>query len=126
MRSRLANGTRLNIAAYAQVLALSIVQFVQLIDGDVIALALLHSGVSQKAERSHNHGDCNAKAHEFAVLWGHFANLKVIRPGNAGQAVSQARATFRNTMKIPRLREQRCDTRHNVQAAHVNATCPHS
>ena len=70
----LMNGAGLHVAAYAQALGISIVaHLIQLVDGDVIALALLDAGVSEIPKRDHNDGDSDAKAGEFAVLRSHTA-----------------------------------------------------
>src|SRR5947209_20051135 len=78
MSSHLANGARLDVAAHAQAIALSIVtELMNLIDGDVIALVLLHSRVSQEAKRDQNHADGDAETDEFAVIRGHFAKSRL-------------------------------------------------
>ncbi len=72
MRSRALDRPRLHVPRHAQPLGVSpIPHLMQLTDGDVVALAVLHAGISEVAEQQHDH---NHRRPEFEIslrLTGH-------------------------------------------------------
>src|SRR5208283_4401132 len=66
------DGAGNNISCDAQPLAVcAVAHAVQFLDGDVVALAVLHAGVGKIAQRKQDHGDHRAKAHIPASLIRH-------------------------------------------------------
>src|SRR5271165_7196618 len=66
------DGSRDNIAGHAQPLTVrAVAHAIQFLDGDIVALAVLHSRVGKVPQRKHNHRDYRAKAHVPASLIRH-------------------------------------------------------
>src|SRR5580700_9776154 len=101
MRSRALDRARLHIPGHSQALRVSAVaHFVQLADGDVIALAILHAGIREVAQQEKNQDRSPAELQISFALTGHEEP-----PGGSDYRSLRLYATSRSESRFRKFRD---------------------